>query len=56
MEKNQVVLRLKEKFVKLQTYHHNAVKEYGEAIAKEMFANDLDFYTSLLMLLGKLDD
>ena len=53
MTKSQVVMRVREKLAKLHTYHSMAVKMWGETIAKEMYHEDLDFYTSLLLMIGE---
>lgn len=53
MTKAQVILRIREKLAKLHTYHITASKLYGEEISKEMYQTDLDFYTSLLLMIGE---
>ena len=53
MTKAQVVLRIREKLAKLHTYHTMAVKLWGDTIASEMYKEDLDFYVSLLVMLGE---
>ena len=56
MTKKEVVLRIREKLVKLQFYNNQACKTFGEEIAKEMFHQDLDYLASLLGLLGPTDE
>lgn len=52
MTKSQVVLKVREKLCKLQFYHAQAVKSFGENIASEMFKTDLDYLASILSYLG----
>jgi len=52
MTKKEVVLKIREKLVKLQFYNNQAIKTFGEEIAKDMFHQDLDYLASLLSLLG----
>ena len=52
MTKSQVVLKVREKLCKLQFYHAQAVKSFGENIASEMFKSDLDYLASILSYLG----
>lgn len=56
MTKAQVILKVREKLVKLQFYHEQAVKTFGSAIASEMFHQDLDYLASLLGFLGPIDN
>ena len=55
MTTERVLLRVREKLAKLHTYASTANKLYGEDISKDMYAEDLDFYSSLLILLGRID-
>ena len=52
MTKKRVLLRIREKLAKLHTYNDTARKLWGLEIAKEMYDEDLDFLSSLLVLLG----
>ena len=56
MTKKEVVLRIREKLVKLQFYNNQACKTFGDEIAKEMFHQDLDYLASLLGLLGPSEE
>lgn len=56
MTKAQVILKVREKLIKLQFYHHQATETFGQEIAKEMFHNDLDYLASLLVLLGTANE
>ena len=56
MTKKQVMIRIQEKLVKLHTYNFEANKLYGKEIAKELFKTDLEFYTTLISLIGPVTD
>lgn len=52
MTKKEVILKVREKLIKLQFYNNLAVKSFGENVAAEMFKQDLDYLASLLTYLG----
>ena len=56
MTKKEVVMKAREKLVKLQFYNLQAEKTFGKSIAADMFHQDLDYLGSLLLLLEQVDD
>ena len=56
MTKEKVIRRVREKLAKVQVYNYEALRTWGPGIASEMFQEDLDFLSSLLLLLEKRDE
>lgn len=52
MTKKEVLRRIQAKLAKLHTYNHEAHNLWGPEIARELYVEDLDFYASLLGLIG----
>ena len=52
MTKDDVIIRLREKLCKLMWYNAEAHKQWGPEVAKELFLKDLEFYSTLIALIG----